>query len=66
MYWIKERHNPQFDKPYYVACGQISAKKARSMEKPLYGDNYMHKYATKAKYNQAIIDLKDKGFRVQP
>jgi len=50
MYYIKERHNPQFDKPYYTACGKLTKKEARKKENPLYGTNYMLGYATKEKY----------------
>lgn len=40
-FYIKERHNPQFDKPYYVPKGQLTKKDANKMENSLYGDNYM-------------------------
>jgi hypothetical protein len=53
-YYIKERHNPQFKKPYYVPKGQLTAKDAKKMETPLYGVNIMHSYDTKEEYEKAI------------
>ena len=64
LYWIKERNNPQFDKPYYVTCGQMSAKETRKMENPIYGENYMHSYTSKAAYKARIKELEEKGFAV--
>jgi hypothetical protein len=57
-WWIKERHNPQFKDPYYVACGQITAKEAKAHENLfLYGTNYMHKFSTKEEYEARIKEL---------
>jgi hypothetical protein len=64
-YWIKERHNPQFDKPYYSACGQLTFSRAqRKQEGTLYGHNVMHEYATEAEYKAAIERLKADGYAV--
>ncbi len=63
-FYIKERHNPQFDKPYYVACGQLTKKDAKAMESPLYGDNHMIEYQTEQEYNGAIEKLKSDGYSV--
>ena len=43
-FYLKERHNPQFKNPYYVACGQLSKKDAKKKENSLYGDNFMIAY----------------------
>lgn len=53
-YWIKERHNPQFDTPYYVACGQLSKSEAKRKGSPLYGSINMLEYKTRAEYLQAM------------
>jgi hypothetical protein len=64
-YWIKERHNPQFDKPYYMAKGQLTKAAAKRMEDSLYGFNVMLEYPTKKAYEEALIDLRSKGFAVR-
>ena len=56
-WWIKERHNPQFKEPYYVACGQITVKEAKAHENPLYGYNYMHKFSTEKEYETRLTEL---------
>lgn len=53
-WWIKERDNPQFKNPYFIAYGRISIAKARKMETALYGRNYMHKFDTKDEYLAAV------------
>jgi len=64
LYYIKERHNPQFEKPYYSGCGQLFKKQAKAMLGALYGTNYMLTYETEEEYNKALQDFKDKGFNV--
>lgn len=63
-YWIKERHNPQFEKPYYTACGQLSKTAARKSEDALYGHNIMLEYTSLEEYNKALEKLEAKGFTV--
>jgi hypothetical protein len=63
-YWIKERHNPQFDKPYYSACGQLSKREAAKKEGSLYGFNVMLEYATEAEYDKALAQLQADGYTV--
>jgi len=53
-WWIKERDNPQFKKPYFVACGKITVAEAKKMEEPLYGRNYMHRFETEEEYYAAV------------
>lgn len=60
-YWcIKERHNPQFYKPYYVALGNIPMSEIRRWERPLYGHNVILKFESEAEYEKkkAELDLK--------
>lgn len=63
-YWIKERHNPQFKKPYYHAYGQLTKKEARAKENTLYGHNVMLEYKTEQEYIDAIKALREKDFIV--
>ncbi len=65
LFYIKERYNPQFDKPYYVRYGQLSKTETKEKEASLYGDNYMTSYNTEKEYNDAIEKLKTNGFNVQ-
>ncbi len=64
-YYIKERNNPQLDKPYFIPCGQLSKTAARKMENSLYGHNLMLEFKTETEYTNKIQELKDGGFRVQ-
>jgi hypothetical protein len=57
-YYIKERHNPQFKEPYYVACGKLSAKEAKKKEDSLYGFNIMLSYKTEKEYKEACEKFK--------
>lgn len=63
-FYIKERHNPQFDKPYYVPCGQLTKKEAREAEDSLYGYNIMIPFPSKDEYEKAIEKYKSDGFNV--
>lgn len=64
-YWIKERYNPQIG-TYYVAYGNTyTVKDAKKAERPLYGQNIMHKFNTKEEYNEEIRRLKNESERVQ-
>ncbi|RPJ29425.1 MAG: hypothetical protein EHM33_00840 [Chloroflexi bacterium] len=63
-YWIKERHNPQFDKPYYTACGQLSKRAADKKSDSLYGNNVMLEYPSLEEYNKALAELKANGYTV--
>lgn len=56
-YWIKERHNPQFDKPYFVAYGNITTRRAAQMENANYGTNYMLRFDTKEAYEAKLKEL---------
>jgi len=63
-FYLKERHNPQFDKPYYVAEGQLTKAEAKKKEKSAYGDNYILAYDTEKEYKDAIDKLINDGFSV--
>ena len=63
-YWIKERHNPQLEKPYYTAYGQLSKREAVKKEKTLYGFSIMREYKTADEYNAAVEKFKADGFTV--
>ncbi len=65
QFYIKQRNNPQFDKPYYVAEGQLTKKDAKKKESSLYGNNYMTGYATEQEYKDAIEKLKADGYSVR-
>lgn len=64
-YYIGERHNPQFDKPYYVAYGQLSKKEAKEKEKSIYGSMWLTGYSTQQEYESKINELKQNGFSVR-
>lgn len=66
QFYIKERNNPHFKKPYYVACGQLTKKDAKAKESSLYGDNTMLSYATEQEYKDALEKLKADGYNVHP
>ena len=63
-WWIKERHNPQFKKPYFILSGQMTIKEAKQMENPIYGENYMHKFSTKKEYEKRIQELRSSGVKL--
>ena len=63
-FWIKERFNPQLG-VYYVACGQISLKQAARFERPVYGENTMHKFDSEADYLARLQVLREMGQRIQ-
>ena len=64
-FYLKERHNPQFDKPYYVKLGQITKAEAIQHEKSIYGHNIILKYENEDLYNKAITDLITQGYNVK-
>ena len=65
QWYIGERQNPQFSKPYYVAYGQLSKKAAAEKENgSLYGSMDLTPYETEEAYNKALESLKSEGFTV--
>ncbi len=64
LYYIKERHNPQFKKPYYVPKGQLTKKEAEQAENSSYGSNVMLEYKTLDEYNEAILNFRQQGFNI--
>lgn len=65
QYYIGERHNPQFNKPYYRAYGQLGKTAAKQKEKSVYGSMALTGYATEGEYLQKIADLRAAGFSVR-
>lgn len=63
-FYIKERHNPQLG-TYYVACGQMTKKEAKSYEDTRYGTNVMHGYDTAEEYEKALADLRARKHEVE-
>lgn len=57
-WWIKERHNPQFKKPYYILYGNsLSIARAKEIENTSYGDSIMHRFETKELYDAMVNRL---------
>lgn len=63
-FYIGARHNPQFQKPYYKAYGQLSKTDAKAKEKCSYGSMYLTAYETEQEYLNAQEELKANGFRI--
>jgi hypothetical protein len=57
FWYIKERHNPQFDKPYYTGLGRISQKEVKEYENPLYGFNVLLKFDNESDYKLKLVEL---------
>jgi hypothetical protein len=64
-FYIKERNNPQFSKPYYVAKGQMTKKASNRLIETVYGYNTLLSFDSEEEYLKAIDNLKETGFRVQ-
>jgi|LakMenE01Jun11ns_1017448.scaffolds.fasta_scaffold9858439_2 hypothetical protein len=64
LYYIGERSNPQFQKPYYVNYGFLSKAEATRKEKCIYGSMHLDAYETAEDAQLAINKLKDDGFRI--
>jgi len=64
-YYIKERHNPQFSKHYYIKLGQMFKKDAKKYKDTFYGSNVILSYDTEEEYNAAAEKFTQAGFAVQ-
>lgn len=64
LYYIKKRYNPQFDRPYYSACGQLGKREAKRKEGSLYGFNEMLEFTSAEDYQKAIEQFKADGYTV--
>ncbi len=64
-FYLKERNNPQFDKPYYTVCGQLTKKDAAVKAESIYGWNTMLHFDTEVEYLAEIERLKLAGFSVR-
>lgn len=56
-YYIKERHNPQFSRPYYTGMGQLDKSQVKRAENPAYGFNVLHAYDTAEEYEAALASF---------
>ena len=63
-FYIKERFNPQFDKPYYVLLGQRTKKDISKMGESIHGQNNILTYDTEVEYDEAIKKLKADGLHI--
>ncbi len=64
LFYIGERFNPQFKKPYFVAYGILSKTAVKEKESSVYGSMSLTPYETEELYNQKIEQLKDEGYNV--
>ena len=64
LFYIGERINPQFDKSYYNAYGQLSKKEAKKKSECLYGQMILSSFESADSYNKQIENLKEEGFKV--
>ena len=64
-FYIGKRVNPQLEKPYYRAYGQLSKTAAKEKEGSIYGSMTLKSYDTQAEYDAAIAQLKQEGFSVR-
>ena len=62
-FWIKERSNPQLG-TYFVACGKMKVKDAKSAGGSLYGSSEMHRFNNEVDYEKRLRELKESGERV--
>jgi len=61
-YCIKERHNPETNKPCYIKKGLLTKKESiLIVEHCAYGKNIVHEYATEVEYNNALEKLRSDG-----
>lgn len=63
-FYLKERHNPQLGKPYYVPLGQISKKEALKNKNCIYGYNNILEFDNIDEYQAAIAEKKENGFTI--
>lgn len=63
-FYIGTRINPQFNRPYYVAFGQLTKKDAKAKSDCAYGSMFMESYSDVESYNNELERLKSEGFTV--
>ena len=64
LFYLGRRYNPQFNKPYYVAYGQLSKADVKRKENCIYGSMTLTGYETQDAYNAAIAEHESNGLRV--
>jgi hypothetical protein len=65
-FYIKRRDNPQLEKPYYIAEGQLSKTEANRKGRAIYGSNEMLPFDTVEQYEAELARLRSEGFHVHP
>jgi hypothetical protein len=63
-FYLKERHNPQFNAPYCIKLGELTPADAQKAQKSIYGYNVILSYETENEYNIAIASFKKEGYSV--
>jgi hypothetical protein len=67
-FYLKERFNPQFEKPYYIKYGQLTKKEANNKimkkEDSVYIRAIMYECKTESKYLESIAFLIKNGYTV--
>lgn len=64
-WYIKERHNPQLNNPYYVPQGQLTKKRVKELQNGYsFGYNNYLSFDTEEEYLAEIERLQNAGFRV--
>jgi hypothetical protein len=63
-FYIGERINPQLNKSYYRAYGQLTKLEAKRKENPIYGSMIITSYNTEEEYNKELDKLRNEGFSI--
>lgn len=63
-FYLGERHNPQFSKPYYVSYGKLSKKDAKKKEESLYGSMYLTAFDTLTELDLEVQKKREAGYTV--
>jgi hypothetical protein len=63
-YYIGERSNPQLEKSYYIAYGQLTKKEAAKKQMSLYGSLYLTSYDNLSSFEEAKSKIIESGFRL--
>lgn len=64
LFYIGQRINPQFSKPYYNSYGQLTKTEAKKKEDCLYGSIILTSFDNVVDYENDIIRIKSEGFKV--
>lgn len=64
LWYIQKRINPQFEKPYYTAMGQLNKRAVARYEEAIYGTNIMLPFQSEEEYNNYLEGLRSQGYHV--